>query len=135
MAEQALVGRDADRGVLDLTAGGLPAQLPGEFADLRDRLGGDGLAEAGQSARRVDRDLAADGGRAAAQQRLGSALLAQPQVLVPVELQRRGQVVDLGQADVLGSDARFGVGRIQDLVLEHPLRRGDHRGGIRCDIR
>ena len=70
VAEQSLVGGDADGGALDLPAGGLTLQLPGELADLRDRLGGDGLAEAGQSARRVDRDPAADGGGAAAQQLL-----------------------------------------------------------------
>ena len=60
---------------------------------------------------------------------------AQPQVLVPVELQRGGQVVDLGQAQVLGPDAGLGVGGVEDLVLEHPLRRGHHRGGIGCDVR
>ena len=58
--EQALVGGDADRGALDLTAGRLTLELPGQLADLRDGLGGDGLAEAGQPAGRVDRDPAAD---------------------------------------------------------------------------
>ena len=66
---------------------------------------------------------------------LGLALGAQPEVLVPVELQRGGQVVDLGQAEVFGPDAGLGVGGVEDLILEHPLRRGHHRGGIRCDIR
>ena len=77
---------------------------------------------------------AADGGGAAAQQLLGLTLGAQPEVLVPVEFQRGGQVVDLGQAQVLGPDAGLGVGGVEDLVLEHPLRRGHHRGGIRCDV-
>jgi hypothetical protein len=47
VAEQTLVGGDADLGALDLTAGGLALELPGEFADLRDGLGRDRLAEAG----------------------------------------------------------------------------------------
>ena len=46
VAEQALVGGDADAGALDLTALGLPTQLPGQLADLRERLGRDGLTEA-----------------------------------------------------------------------------------------
>ena len=73
--------------------------------------------------------------RAAAQQLLGLTLRAQPEVLVPVEFQRGGQVVDLGQAQVLGPDAGLGVGGVEDLVLEHPIRRRHHCGGIRCDIR
>ena len=77
MPEQALIGGDADLRVLDLAAGGLSTQLPGQFARLGDRLRGDGLAEARQPARRVDRDLAADDGRTAAQQRLGFAFRAQ----------------------------------------------------------
>ena len=135
MPEQALVGGDADLGVLHLPAGGLTTQLPGQLADLSDRLGGDRLAEARQPARRVDRDLAADGGRAAAQQLLGLTLGAQPQVLLPVELQRGGQIVNLRQAHVFGPDARFGVRGVEDLILEHPVRCGHGSGGIRCDIR
>ena len=41
---------------------------------------------------------------------LGLALLAQADVLVPVELERGGQVVDLGQDEVVGADARLLVG-------------------------
>lgn len=78
MPEQALVGGDADLGVRHLPAGGLTAQLPGQLADLRDRLGGNRLTETRQPARRVDRDPAAEGGRAAAQQRLGLTLGAEP---------------------------------------------------------
>ena len=48
---------------------GLPAQLPGHLAHLGQRLGGNGLAEAGQPTARVDRDPAADRGVAGAQQR------------------------------------------------------------------
>ena len=83
----------------------------------------------------VDRDPAADRRRAAAQQLLGLTLGAQAEVLVPVEFQRGRQVVDLGQADVLGADAGLGVGGVEDLVLEHPLGRGHHGGGIGCDVR
>ena len=53
---------------------------------------------------------------------LGLALGAQPEVLVPVQLQRGRQVVHLGQAQVLGPDTGLGVGGVEDLVLEHPLR-------------
>ncbi len=55
-----------DPGALDLASAGVAAQLPGELAHLGDGLGGDRLAEAGQAARRVDRDAAADGRGAAA---------------------------------------------------------------------
>src|ERR1700722_511936 len=60
VAEQALVGGDADGGALDLAAGGLALELPGQLADLRDGLRGNRLAETRQAARRVDRDPAAD---------------------------------------------------------------------------
>ncbi len=49
MAEQALVGGHADLRALDLPAGGLALELPGELAHLRDGLGRDGLAEEGQT--------------------------------------------------------------------------------------
>ena len=60
VAEQALVGGDADGRALDLAADGLALELPGQFADLGDGLGEDGFAEAGQPAGRVHRNLAAD---------------------------------------------------------------------------
>src|SRR5215207_11769369 len=88
VAEQALVGGDADGGALDLAAGGLALELPGQLADLGDGLRRDRLAEAGQPAGWVDRDAAADGGRAAPQQLLGLTLWAQSEVLVPVQFQR-----------------------------------------------
>src|SRR5215207_9645285 len=68
VAEQALVGGDADGGALDLAARRLALQLPGQLADLRDGLSWDGLPEAGEPAGRVDRNAAADRRRAAAQQ-------------------------------------------------------------------
>src|SRR6185369_15246775 len=55
VAEQALVGGDPDAGAFHLATGGLAAQLPGDLADLGQRLGRDGLAEAGEPAARVDR--------------------------------------------------------------------------------
>ena len=36
--------------------------------------------------------------------------------------------------DVFGPDTGLGVGGVEDLVLEHPIRCGHHGGGIRCDI-
>ena len=56
-------------------------------------------------------------------------------MLVPVEFQGGGQVVDLGQAEVLRPDAGLGIGDVEDVVLEHPLRSWNHGGGIRCDVR
>ena len=106
----------------DLAAGGLAPQLPDQLAHLGDGLGGDGLAEAGQPAARVDRDPAPDGGVAVAEQALGLALLAQADVLVPVELEGRGQVVDLGQVEVLGPDAGLLVGGQGDRLLERRAR-------------
>ena len=79
----------ADPGALDLPAGGLPPHLPDELAHLGDGLGGDGLAEARQPPARVHRDPAPERGVAVAQQPLGLALLAQSDVLVPVELEGR----------------------------------------------
>ena len=135
MSEQSLIGGDADGGALDLAAGGLTLQLPGQLADLRDGLGGDRLAETRKAAGRVDRNAATDRRCAAAQQLLCLALRAKAKVLIPVQFQRGGQVVDLGQAQILGSDAGLGVRGVEYLVLEHPLRRSDDGGGIRCDIR
>ncbi len=47
MAEEALVRGDADLGAGDLALAGRAPQLPGQLADLRDRLGWDGFAWAG----------------------------------------------------------------------------------------
>lgn len=111
MPEQTLVGRDADSGPIDLTAGGLAPQLPDEFAHLGDGLGRNSLAEARQPAGRIDRDPATQCRVAVAEQLLGLALLAEADVLVPVELECGGEVVDLSQTDVLGTDAGLLVGR------------------------
>ena len=50
----------------DLAAVGATLDLPGELADLRDRLGGHGLAEAREAAARVHRDASAQGRRTVA---------------------------------------------------------------------
>ena len=135
MAEQALVRGDADLGALDLTAYRLAAQLPVQLADLRDGLRGDRLAEARQPTGRVHRHTAANRRCPASQQRLRLALSAQPQVLVPVEFERSGEVLHLRKTDVLRPDSGFGIRSVDDLVLEHPLRSLDDRGGIGCNIR
>ena len=131
MTEETLVGGDADGGALDLATVGLAAQLPDHLAHLGDRLRGDRLAEAREPAARVHRDAAADRGRARAQQRLGLALAAQPDVLVPVELERGGEVVDLGQAQVVGPDAGFLVRAPRDRVAEAAVGRGHARRSSR----
>src|SRR4051812_18211615 len=48
VAEEPLVGGEADLRVLDLSTLGLAAQLPGDLAHLRQGLGRHRLAEAGQ---------------------------------------------------------------------------------------
>ena len=52
-------------------------------------------------------------GVAVVEQLLGLARLAEPDVLVPVELEGGGQVVDLGEAQVLGADAGLLVGGVR----------------------
>src|SRR5436189_3791663 len=86
MNEQSLVGGDSHAGAVHLAPTRLAAQLPGDLAHLRDRLGGDGLTEAGQPAARIHRDASTQLGGARSQQRLRLALTAQTDVLVPVEL-------------------------------------------------
>ena len=115
-----------DGGAVDLAAGGLAPELPGELAHLGDGLGGDRLAEAGQPAARVDRHPPAERRVAVVEEALGLALLAQPEVLVPVELEGRRQVVDLGHVDVVGPEARLLVGGGADGVAEGPGGRGRH---------
>ena len=127
MAEQALVDGHTCGGALDLSSPGLPAQLPGDLAHLRDGLGGHGLAEARQSATRVHGDpVASEGGVAVVDEALGLPGLAQTDVLVPVELERRRQVVDLGDGEVVGTDTRLFVGGRRDRVAE-----GERRGSQR----
>ena len=55
-------------------------------------------------------------------------------MFVPVEFQRGGQVVNLGQAQILRADAGLGVGDIEDVVFEHPFGGRDGSGGISGDI-
>src|SRR5439155_8425985 len=96
---------------VQLAGAGLAAQLPRDLAHLRDGLRGDRLAEAGEAAARVDGDAPTQLGVTRAQQRLGLAFTTQADVLVPVELERGGEVVDLGQREVVGPDAGLVVGR------------------------
>ncbi len=64
-----------------------------------------------------------------------SPLGQRPRVFIPVQFQGGGQVVDLGQGQVFGPDAGFGVGGVEDLVFEHPVRAGDDGGGGRWRYR
>lgn len=64
VAEEALVDREADFGAFNLAAFGLAAELPGQFADLGDRLGRDRFTKASKAAGGVDRHFAADFGDA-----------------------------------------------------------------------
>ena len=63
MAEEALVDGETDLGAFDLMSRALALKLPRELADLSDRLGWDGFAEARQATRSVDRQSATEGGR------------------------------------------------------------------------
>ena len=110
MAKQALVGGDADFRTLHLSITRLSAQLPGQFTDLGQGLGRHRLAEAGQAAGDVHRNPAAERGVTGAQQGCRLAAWGQLQILDPVQLQRGGQVVHLGQVDIRGTDARLLIG-------------------------
>src|SRR3546814_3971277 len=77
VTEKSLVCGDPDASALHLAALCLATQLPGELADLCQRLSRDGLAEEGQATGRVDRDPATDGGVDGTQQRLCLAALGQ----------------------------------------------------------
>ena len=121
MPEQALVDRQPDPGVCDLTSVGPAAQLPDDVAHLRDGLRGHGLAETCEAARGVHGDTAADRGVAVADQPFGLALLAEPDVLVPVELEGLGEVVDLGEIEILRADSGLFVRSSCDGVPEPQL--------------
>src|SRR3954468_9462930 len=72
VAEQPLVGGDADPGAVDLAAEGIASQLPDELAHPGDGLGRHRLPEAGQPAGRVDGGgVAAKGGGAPPDELLG----------------------------------------------------------------
>ncbi len=69
-------------------------------------------------------------GRAVAQQLLRLAFAAEPDVLVPVELERRREVVDLREVEVIRADAGFFVRSLRDRRPEpdlgrHPRRRAE----------
>ena len=125
MAEETLVGGDANSGALDLTLARLAAQLPRQLTYLSERLRRHRLTEASQTAARIDGNAAPDGRLTGPQQLLGLAALAQPEVFDPVEFERSGQVVDLGDVDVGWVDAGFFVGGDTDRFLERVLRLPD----------
>ena len=100
MPEQALVDGDPDLGAFHLATFRLAAQLPDELADLCNRLGRNGFAEARQAAAWVHRDASTQCGVAIVEQALRFTRLAQPDVLVPVELERRGQIVHLRETHI-----------------------------------
>ena len=95
MAEQALVGRDPDPGTVHLASARFTPKLPGQFADLGDRLRRHRFTEGPEAAGRVDWQPAPDLGDAIPQQLLGLAFGAEAQLLVPVQLEARRKVVDL----------------------------------------
>src|SRR5690554_4451586 len=128
VAEEALVNRKADVGAFDLASFGLAAELPGELANLRDGLRGDRFAEAGESAGGVHRHLATQLRHAITDQLLGFSFLGDPDVLVPIELKRCGEVVNFRDVDVFGAESGLAVGFAGDGVFEAELwRRHSHR--------
>lgn len=122
MPEQALIDSDAHGSVLNLTPGCRASQLPGDLADLGKRLGGDGLTEARQPTRRVDGNRSAQAGDAVSKEPLGVAFFAQPNVLVPVELESSRQVVDLRKAEFVRPYPCLGVGSRRDGVAKRQRR-------------
>ena len=120
---------------LDLSAAGLAADLPGELADLRDRLGGDRLSEAREAAARIHGNAAAQGRRPVVQQRLAPPGLAEADVLVPVELERGREVVDLGEVHVLGTEPRLLVGGARDRIPERRLGHAHRAGRVGREVR
>lgn len=99
--EQPLVRGDPHARVLDLPVTRVAPELPGELAHLGDRLGRHRLAERGESAAHVDGYAPARRRRPLAQELRALALPAQSEVLVPLQLQGGGQVVHLGQREIL----------------------------------
>ena len=89
MAEQALVGGNADLGAVYLTLASLAAQLPGQFANLGQRLGRNRFTETGETAGGVHWQAATEFGVAIADQLRVFTAGAELQVFVPVHFQRR----------------------------------------------
>ena len=112
MSEQPLICRDARFGAIDLAVTGLAAELPGQLADLRDRLRRDGLAETTEPAARVDGNASSKGRVAVAEHLLGLAGFAETDILVPIEFEGRRQIVDLGKVEILRTHTGFLVGGV-----------------------
>ena len=66
---------------------------------------------------------------------LGLADLAEAHLLVPVQLEGRREVVDLGQVDVLGAHSGLLVDPVRDRLLEAPIRCIDGCCGVGCQVR
>ena len=118
MTEEALVGGDADFGAVHLTFARVSPQLPSEFADLSERLGRHGFSKRREATARVDGDLTADGCFTIPQQTFGFASFTNPDVFVPIELERGRKIVHFGEIQIFGADAGFFVRRIRDGVFE-----------------
>jgi len=89
MTEKALVRRDADFRPLYLPFARFARQLPRELAHLRNGLRGHRFAETRKTPARVDGNAATDRRHTLAQEPLCLAGVAETDVLVPIELERR----------------------------------------------
>ena len=101
---------EADLRAFDLSRACLAAEVPDDLDDVGDAGGAERVALGEQAAAGVDRDLAADLGRAFVDQLAGLALAAEAEVLVVQELGGGEAVVQLDLAEVLGADAGLLVG-------------------------
>src|SRR5271155_3575978 len=99
-------------------------QVPDHFADIRDAGRAERMPLREQSARNVDRIVAAEARMHAAarvDERTGFAVAAQSEVFVVHELRSREAVMQFGERDVLGSDA----GLLVRLLGRAPRERAD----------
>ncbi len=135
MAEHAVVDRQADRRVGNLSGASLSAELPRQLAHLSDGLGRDCLTERSQPSRGIDRDSSADGRIPIAQELRRVAWFTEANVFIPIELIRGAEVVDLGDVEVVGAYAGLGVGGLGDLVLERMRFVAFSGPRVRCQIR
>ena len=101
MAEETLVGRNSELGVLDLTTLSLTTQLPHQLTHLGDRLGRNRFTKARQTTAGVHRNPATDSGRTRSQQAFSFARSTQAKVFVPIKFERSRQVVHLGHRQIL----------------------------------
>src|SRR5204863_3717309 len=95
----------------DLTLPGLTAELGDDLVHLAQAGGTDRLAVGDAAAVGVDREPAADLGLTGRDQRLLLAVLAEATLREVHDLGAALGVLELGDVDVLGSDASGGEGR------------------------